>query len=94
MRGYLSPLGSLGIRGFPSVKWVYNGELTDYKGDRSVMDLVNFANTQNALSAIKGKVADAVTGVKKVGKLALSKVLGHAGMQPAQAPAAGAAGAA
>lgn len=84
---------SLGIRGFPSVKWAYNGELADYKGDRSAMDLVNFATTQNALSAIKGKVADVVTGVKKVGKLAMSKVLAHAGMQPAQAPA-GAAGAA
>ena len=81
----------LGIRGFPSVKWVYDGKLTDYNGDRSSLDLVNFATTQNALTAVKAKVSEVVSGVKKVGKLAMSKVLNRAGVQPAQQPAAAAA---
>ena len=82
---------SLGIQGFPAVKWVYNGQITDYKGDRTAPDLVQFAQQQHAISLIKAKLGEGVGAVKKLGKLAMSKVLGGTtGMQPAQQPAAAA----
>lgn len=82
---------SLGIQGFPAVKWVYDGQITDYKGDRTALDLVQFAQQQHAISLIKAKLGEGVGAVKKLGKLAMSKVLGGAtGMQPAQQPAAAA----
>ena len=86
----------MGIRGFPSVKWVAAGGTADYKGDRTAMDIVSWAQQQSAISTIKAKVTAVGGAVKRVGKLAMSKVLGAAGgagsgMVPAQAPAAAAA---
>lgn len=86
----------MGIKGFPSVKWVAAGGTADYKGDRTAMDIVSWAQQQSAISNIKAKVTAVGDSVKRVGKLAMSKVLGAAGaagsgMVPAQAPAAAAA---
>ena len=77
---------SLGIRGFPTVRWVGGGSMVDYQGPRSAIDLVSFAQQQHAISALKGKVGEAMQGVKKLSKLALSKVLGRQ-QQQAGAPA-------
>lgn len=84
---------SLGIRGFPTVKWVANGKMSDYAGDRSAMDLASFAQQQHTVGVVKAKVAGAVSGVKQMGKLAMSKVLsrGQAAMQGAVQPATAAA---
>ena len=68
---------SLGIRGFPTVRWVGGGSMVDYQGARTTMEMVAFAQQQHTISALKGKVGEAVQGVKKMGKLAMSKVLGR-----------------
>ena len=74
---------SLGIRGFPTVRWVSGGAMVDYKGPRQTMEMVQFAQQQNAISVIKGKVGEVAQGVKAMGKLAMSKVLGRAQASPA-----------
>lgn len=85
----------MGVKGFPTVKWVSAGGIADYKGDRTAMDLVSWAQQQNAVMAIKAKVTEGVGQVKKLGKLAMSKVLGGmggaGGVVPAAAPGAAAA---
>ena len=75
---------SLGIRGFPTVRWVAAGTMADYQGPRTSNELVAFALQQNAISMVRGKVNDVVRGVKGIGKLAMSKVLGR--QQPPPAP--------
>jgi len=83
----------LGIRGFPTVRWVSaGGRSTDYQGQRKALDLVSFAQQQHTLSMLKSKMGEAVQGVKSLGKLAMSKVLGRQ-QQPVQQAAAPAAAA-
>ena len=62
---------SLGIRGFPTIRFVYNGQWSDYKGPRAHLDIVQFATQQNIIAKVKSKVSGAV----KATKLAMSKVL-------------------
>ena len=69
----------MGIKGFPSVKWVAASGMADYKGDRTAMDIVSWANQQSAISSLKAKVSAVGGAVKRVSKLAMSKVLGAAG---------------
>ena len=82
----------LGIKGFPTVRWVYDGQWADYKQQRTSAEMVQFATTQATVSKLKGAVGGAVKGAK----LAMSKVLGRvSGVGTAVAPqAAAAAGAA
>lgn len=72
---------SLGIRGFPAIKWAYAGQLADYAGPRTAVEMVAFANQQAMISQVKAKLGDAVSGAKqvvgKMSKLAMSKVLGR-----------------
>ena len=75
---------SLGIRGFPTVRWVANGGMSEYGGPRTSTELVGFALQQHAITMVKGKVNDVVKGVKGIGKLAMSKVLGR--QQPSPTP--------
>ena len=63
--------------------WVSGGAMVDYKGPRQTMEMVQFAQQQNAISVIKGKVGEVAQGVKAMGKLAMSKVLGRAQASPA-----------
>ena len=44
----------LGIRGFPTVKWVHAGKLVDYAGPRTAQELHQFATTQHAIARVKG----------------------------------------
>ena len=74
---------SVAVRGFPTVRWVSGGSTVDYKGPRKSMDMISFAQQQHTISVLKGKVGEAVQGVKAVGKLAMSKVLGRQ-QQPVQ----------
>ena len=74
---------SLGIRGFPSVLWVSSGKSIQYSGQRTSMEMTQFAQQQATFALIKGKAAEAVqgiaSGVKAVSKMAMSKVLGGGG---------------
>mgnify|MGYP006102840105 CR=1 FL=1 len=92
---------SLGIRGFPAIRWMAGGKGEEYKGTRTALELVQFAAQQHTLSAIKGKVREVAQGVKAVGKLAMSKIVGRQaeqgtpsaqgmGLQTAAVPAAAA----
>jgi len=63
---------SLGIRGFPTVRWVYAGEWTEYKQQRTAMEMVQWATQQATVSKLKHHLGGAVKGAK----LAMSKVLG------------------
>jgi len=73
----------LGIRGFPTVRWVYNGAWSEYKAERTSADLVVFATTQAAVAKLKGAAGAAIKGAK----LAMSKVLsGASGMGKAVSP--------
>jgi len=76
---------SLGIKGFPSVKWVYNGQTSDYAGPRTAMELASFAQQQNVLVKAKRVVNSVVQG----SKMALSKVLGRgsSASQPSESAA-------
>jgi len=78
---------SLGIQGFPTVRWVYAGQWTDYKAQRTSMEMVQWATQQAAVSKIKKVVG----GVVKGSKMAMSKVLGRVagGMGTAVAPLQG-----
>jgi len=51
---------------------------------------VSFAQQQHTLHMLKSKVGEAVQGVKAIGKLAMSKVLGRQPVQQAAAPSPGA----
>ena len=77
---------SLGIRGFPTVRFMGNGGMSsDYKGPREAMDLLSFALQQATVFKLK-RVGSAVVGAaKSVSKLAMSKVLGS-GRQPPPPP--------
>jgi len=87
----------LGIRGFPTVRWVGGGSMVDYQGPRKAMELMTFAQQQHTISAVKGKVSEAVQGVKAMGravsKMAMSKILGRQPTPPQQGAGAAAAAA-
>jgi len=75
---------SLGIKGFPTVRWVYAGQMTEYAGARTAVEMVNFANQQNVLTKVRKAVNGAITGTK----LAMSKVLGRMGRRDGNAATA------
>ena len=66
---------SLGIRGFPSVRFVYNGQWSEYKGPRTAMEMTQWAGQQAAVAQVKRHVGSAI----KSSKMLMSKVLGRAG---------------
>ena len=98
---------SLGIRGFPAIRWMAGGNGEEYKGPRTTLELVQFAGQMHVMTQVKAKVSQGVKAVKAVGKLALSKIAGRQaqqeegqparpsaqgiGVQPAAVPAAAAA---
>lgn len=62
---------SLGIKGFPAVKFMHNGKFTDYQGPRKSADFVAFAQGQARLALLKSRAL----GVLRSSKLAMSKLL-------------------
>ena len=44
---------SLGIRGFPCVRWVGGGKMTEFKGQRQSQELIAFGLQQAAITAVK-----------------------------------------
>ena len=81
---------SIGIRGFPSIRWMdggNGGKGEDYKGPRTALEMVQFASQCHVLSQVKAKVSQGVEAVKSVGKLALSKIAGRQAQQQDGQPA-------
>mmetsp|Transcript_2669 Transcript_2669/g.6015 ORF Transcript_2669/g.6015 Transcript_2669/m.6015 type:complete len:261 (-) Transcript_2669:242-1024(-) len=62
----------LGIKGFPTVKFVSRGSGVDYQGPRSALALVSFAQSRMRLAGVKASVINAFGGVR----VAMSRVLG------------------
>ena len=78
---------AMGVKGFPTVKFIYNGGAADYQGPRTAVELANFGRQQHGIAKLKGMVGGAVKSMAKLSKLAMSKVLGTQGSGVA-APAA------
>jgi len=62
----------LGVQGYPTIKFMFDGRATDYSGPRSAIALASFAQGQARLQGAKATFVRAFGGVRT----AMSRVLG------------------
>ena len=67
----------LGVKGYPTIKFVSRGSGADYQGPRSALAMASFTQTQARVAAVKGTVRKAAGAAVGGAKLAMSKVLGR-----------------
>ncbi|KAL1529748.1 hypothetical protein AB1Y20_000684 [Prymnesium parvum] len=71
---------TLGIKGFPAIRFFYKGQMVEYAGPREAMQFVGFAQGQARIAFVKSQVSKLVGGVagrvnQLASKLVNSKVL-------------------